>query len=98
MPLTSASTLAEVRAAYDDNADWDTDMDLTKCKAFVQACRILLRRLPGSTTENGKSVTLSLYLIQEQLKDAVEYLRANSAETDEDMVTRANLEDLTYEG
>lgn len=45
--LTSASTLAQVEASYDDNASYAEDASVAKAKAFVTACRILLRRLPA---------------------------------------------------
>lgn len=40
--LSSTSTLAEIKAAYKDNADYDIIGDVTKCGVFVQACRMLL--------------------------------------------------------
>ena len=46
--LSSASTLTEVEAAYDDNASYAEDASVAKAKAFVTACRFLIRRLPGS--------------------------------------------------
>jgi hypothetical protein len=45
--LTAASTLAQVEASYDNNASYAEDNSPTKAKAFVTACRFLLRRLPA---------------------------------------------------
>lgn len=42
--LSSSSTLAEVEAAYDDNASYAEDGSAAKAAAFITACRILLRR------------------------------------------------------
>jgi hypothetical protein len=41
--LTSSSTYAQVLAEYDDNASWEEDASLSKAKAFLTACRFLLR-------------------------------------------------------
>ena len=45
--LTSASTLAQVKAAYADNASYVEDNSVAKCRAFITACTILLLNLPA---------------------------------------------------
>ena len=45
--LTSASTLAQVQAAYADNASYVEDNSVAKCRAFITACTILLLKLPA---------------------------------------------------
>ena len=44
--LSSTSTLAEVKAAYFDNASYEEDASATKAAAFITACRFLLLKLP----------------------------------------------------
>ena len=53
--LSGTSTLAEVWAAYDDNASYEEDGDAAKCAAFITACRILLRRQPSRSAKTGGS-------------------------------------------
>jgi len=52
--LSSASTIAEVQAAYDDNASYEEDASTAKCRAFVTACRFLLRRIPKRAVHGGR--------------------------------------------
>ena len=49
--FTSASTYAQVTAAYDDNASYEEDASVAKAKSFITACRFILRRVP---TRSGK--------------------------------------------
>jgi len=60
--LSSSSTLAQVQAAYDDNASYDLESDeaagLVKAAKFIEACRILIRRRPMTTSADGALVTL----------------------------------------
>lgn len=79
MPLTlsSTSTLAEVQAAYDDNCSYDLDGSAEKCRQFIQAARILLRRR-AEETANGTSRTRDDYhKIQGELKKAEAWWAAN---------------------
>ena len=52
--IDSSSTLAEVLAAYDDNASYAEDDSETKAAAFVTACRVLLRRVPKRMAHGGQ--------------------------------------------
>jgi len=77
--LTSTATLAQVRAAYDDNASYEEDGSVAKAKSFVTACRILLRRLPMSTgTGGGAYIQLSPTTIMEQLRAAQGWLASKA--------------------
>ena len=51
--LSSSSTLVQVENAYDDNASYAEDESVAKCRAFLTACRILLRRMPAQTGAAG---------------------------------------------
>lgn len=55
--LTSASTDAEVWAAYDNAASYEEDSDRSKALAFITACNILKRRLPSSASRAGQSIS-----------------------------------------
>lgn len=76
--LSSSSTLAQVKAAYDDNASYAEDASVTKAKAFLTACRILLRRLPArSKSGDGSEVELDVALIRKELEEATSWLSQN---------------------
>jgi hypothetical protein len=68
--LTSASTDAQVWAAYDDNASYEEDSSRAKALAFVTACRLLLRRRPRGITRAGISLQFDEASIREEMKQA----------------------------
>lgn len=77
--LDSNSTRDDVLNAYADNASYQEDNSLTKAKAFVTACRLLLspkfsaRRSKGI---NGTEVELDLALIRKELENAQTFVAA----------------------
>lgn len=75
--LTSASTLAEVKAAYIDNASFEEDGSVSAAKTFVTACRILLLQLPKEAAKGGESLTLSIEQIHAEMKRAQVWVNAN---------------------
>jgi len=80
--LSSSSTDAEVRAAYDDNASYEEDGSLAKAKAFVTAVRFLLRRQPkrfAAGGRDGEEIELDPRVLQDQLCSAQSYVAANSS-------------------
>lgn len=80
--LTSASTNAEVEAAYDDNASYAEDNSSVKCQAFITACRFLLRRMFSRSATGGRAnqeLEFDVNLIQKQLEDAERWAAAYSA-------------------
>jgi hypothetical protein len=78
--LTSASSNAEIEAAYVDNASYQEDADPVKARAFVTACRIILLIRPQRTARgNAVSLEYNLELIKEQLQEAQRWLAANPA-------------------
>lgn len=79
MSLTSSSTLAEVQAAYDDNADYDVENDTAKCKLFIQACRIYLRRMVNRADHGAASVWDDYEKVEAELKAAKAWLQANDS-------------------
>lgn len=76
--LTSASTLAEVEAAYADNASYEEDESLTKCAAFITAARILLVKLPKRAAHNERDVEMDTERISGEIKQAQAWQRANA--------------------
>lgn len=85
MALTSASTLAQVQAEYENNADYDSVASATKAKAFVVACRYLLGRLPSSmdhaSGSGRQAIQRNLEVIQEQLKRAQAWVSSHGDAT-----------------
>ncbi len=79
--LSSTSTLAQVMAAYDDNASYEEDGSVSKARAFITACKILLRRLPQSTGAGGGAyVSLNATAIRDEMHGAQNWL-ASQADT-----------------
>ena len=79
--LSSTSTDAQVRAAYDDNASYSEDGSLAKAKALVTAIRLLLRRQPkrfASGGRGGEEVELDPKVLQDELRAAQSYIAASS--------------------
>lgn len=81
--LNSSSTRAAVLAAYADNASYQEDDSLTKARAFITACRLLLspqhsaKRTKGA---NSAEVELDLGLIRKELEDAQQYATARATD------------------
>lgn len=75
--VTSTSTDAEVRAAYDDNASYDIESSPTKCQAFIVAARLLLRREPAQAGRAGSAFSLDKQSVREALSRAETWLAAN---------------------
>ena len=77
--LTSASTLAEIKAAYADNASYLEDGSATKARAFITACTLLLLRLPKRVSKGGgqgEEIELDPQLLADQIGEAKRYLSA----------------------
>ncbi len=77
--VSSASTDAQVWAAFDDNAGFEEDSSATKAAAFVTACRVLLRRRPVSVSVDGLSTAFDGAAIRAELDRAIRYLQSNRA-------------------
>ncbi len=77
MTLTSASTDAEVEAAYDDNADYRDTASITKARLFAQACRLLVRRYTSGVSSDGTSINRNVELIRDELRDVDTWLDGN---------------------
>jgi hypothetical protein len=81
MPLSSASTTAQVLAAYADNASYEENDSLAEGRAFVSACRMLLSpahsfKRSASGGGKGSEVELSQDLLMQQLDQARRWVAA----------------------
>ena len=77
--LSYSSTLDDVYAEYDNNASYEEDGSQTKCKAFITAVIILIRRRPQMTLR--EQMQLSFELLHPQLIEARRWLAANPGST-----------------
>ena len=89
--LSSSSTLTEIQNAYVDNASYAEDGSVSKAKAFITACRILLLKLPAEAGTRESHVRLSPDLISKEMAEARAWLQANDT-TSTSTVTRVSFE------
>ncbi len=96
--LSSASTTAQVLAAYADNCSYEEDASTSKCQAFITAVRLLLspahslkRSVHGG--RGGNEIELSPELLRAELQDARQWL-ANQNAADSGGVTHADFTDF----
>ena len=75
--LSSSSTIAQIKAAYDDNASYDEDASVAKAKAFITACRLLIRKTPEELAKGTGRVKINVDLIAGELSEAQQYVAAN---------------------
>jgi hypothetical protein len=80
--LSARSTYNEIRAAYEDNASYLEDQSAAKARAFITACRLLIRHLPTRVSKGGNEMDLDVRLLAEQIAAAERFLtQANIAAT-----------------
>lgn len=80
--LNSTSTLAQIKAAYADNASYAEDASIAKAKKFVTACRLLLLRLPKRATQDSSEYEMDVKIIQQEMQAAQAYAQyADSGST-----------------
>lgn len=79
MALTSASTYAEVTAAYEDNCSYDLHNSAAECRAFIQAARILLRRMVDEGQHGDERYRDSYLKIKGELEKAEGWWQANDS-------------------
>lgn len=74
--------MAQVNAAYENNADYDLENSVVKAKAFILAGRILIRRmLQESAHPGGSRVGDDYHKIEAAVKEASEWWRANDTDS-----------------
>lgn len=74
MALSSTSTLAEIKAAYIDNAMYDVNGSVSQAGLFLQACRILMLLMPSMASNDRVSLSLSPTLIDKQIDQVTMFL------------------------
>lgn len=76
--VNSNLTRQELAAIVDDFSDYDLVKSVDRCKVYIKAARILLRRTPQrvSSVNRGEEVEQDASL-EAQLTAAVEWLRIN---------------------
>lgn len=77
LDLTSSSTDAQIAAAYEDNADYDLQDSVSKCKDFIQAVRFRLFRLREEASQGSASYRDESRKYQDALDAALEWWRVN---------------------
>ena len=71
--LSSASTLAQIEAAYKDNACYEEDASVAKAKIFVTACRLLIRT-PSQISKTTSGMTFPAELLRKELLAAQAFI------------------------
>lgn len=79
--LDSQSTNAEVWSSYDDNASYEEDQSAPKCRAFITAATILLRRRPSESIVDGNKQAFDSDVIENALERARSWAAANDTRT-----------------
>ena len=75
--LSSASTLAEIEAAYADSASYAEDNSVAKARAFVTACRLLLLKYPKRTGTPQAELETAIDLIAQEKAAAEKWLESH---------------------
>ncbi len=87
MALDSTATYSQVEDSYLDNASYIEDNSVTKAKAFVTACTMLIFLMPKQMGQDGKSITNSIEEVQQQKEKATQFLNDNDEDLHGDRVT-----------
>jgi hypothetical protein len=81
MSLDSNSTLADIQAAYDDNASYEIDGSVSKARLFVLACRLLqgrtIKRVRSGGQGGGFESERDPAQIRKEMEDAQAWLARN---------------------
>ena len=82
--MSSSSTLAEIQSAYDDNASYAEDGSVAKCKAFITAVRMLIRRTAQRVDSGAtaSSITIDMKQYRDEIIDARAWLSGHSDVSD----------------
>jgi len=79
--LTSSSTLAEIEAAYDDSASYAEDRSPAKAKAFITACRMLIRRYVPDAAKGSTRTSLAARIdaLKSEMAEARNWLMVHAS-------------------
>ena len=75
--LNAQSTNEEVWESYDDNVSYEEDSSASKCRAFITAANILLRRRPARSVVGGADIQFDSKAVSDQLAYARSWLANN---------------------
>lgn len=92
--LSSSSTWAQIKAAYDDNASYEEDASVSKARAFVTACRMILRRLATKAKNGDSEIEFDTRIVQDEMKQAQRYVAAVDPTLSQGSVVHTTFEDL----
>lgn len=94
MPVDSSSTLAEVQAAFDDNALYDVNGSVAQAQAYIAAGRILLRRVPTESGRGSARLRYELKYIADEVRRAMLWLVGNDSSARDDGAMHFDLQDF----
>jgi len=92
--LSSSSTWAQIKAAYDDNASYEEDSSVSKARAFVTACRIILRRMATKAKNGDSEVEFDTRIVQDEMKAAQKFVATVDPIVSQGSVIHTTFEDL----
>jgi len=95
--LSSSSSFADVVAAYEDNASWEEDGDLAKAKAFITACRFLLRYAQRSA-KRGQGTAAEQEFNYDAVRAEMAQARAYVAEQESGTTSNPNVIHADWQG
>lgn len=72
--LESTATLAEVKAQYETCSTYDLVADLTLCREFIQACRILISRTNDETRQGSAALRDNAAKYRTEMEQAKSWL------------------------
>jgi len=84
MPLTSSSTLAEVKAAMEDNASYAVHNSLSECEAYIDAVNRFMVRAAEGQVHGGKGggeelrLGKNLEILERALRTAINWQAAQA--------------------
>ena len=77
MPLTSASTVADIKAAYMDNMGYEAAASVAMAQAFLAACMALSLVMPVSHGQDRSSSAFNVAGIEKQIERVRLWLALN---------------------
>lgn len=77
MAIDAASTQDQIVGEYLENCGYDLEGSVSKCQAFIKACRALLIMHPQNWSQTSTTIQFDPRLWKDQLDGAMNWLRAN---------------------
>lgn len=79
MPLSSTSTIAEIRAELKSNADWYSTQSVTKARNYVTAARHWLWSVAKKSIAGTSGVDIDTKTLYEEINKAEQFIAAASS-------------------